>query len=230
MRAINRIIVHCTATREGADYSAADIDRWHHARGWSGIGYHAVVRLDGTIEPGRDLSHVGAHVTGHNANSLGLVYVGGCAADGKTPKDTRTPEQYAAILAQVAAWMERFDLPVSAVLGHYELDHLKACPSFDMQQFRRELFAHMNPAPAHPTPALDLPVLRPPYPATRAAELLRVVLDAADLTDTAARVRMLQSGAGLPADGIVGPKTWPILIDFIGNYSAAQSTAAQPGA
>lgn len=77
MRKINEIIVHCAATAEGKNFKAADIDRWHKQRGWDGIGYHHVVDLDGTIEPGRPESKQGAHCLGHNANSIGVVYVGG---------------------------------------------------------------------------------------------------------------------------------------------------------
>ena len=50
----NKIIIHCSATPRGVDYSAADIDKWHRQRGFSKIGYHYVIRLDGKIEKGRD--------------------------------------------------------------------------------------------------------------------------------------------------------------------------------
>lgn len=102
MRNINLIVVHCTATPEGRDVTVADIDRMHRARGWKKIGYHYVVYRDGSVHEGRPVAEVGAHVYGHNANSIGVVYVGGVSADGKTPKDTRTPAQRRA-LARPAA-------------------------------------------------------------------------------------------------------------------------------
>lgn len=43
------IIIHCSATRAGQDITAADIDCWHRARGFWSIGYHYVIRLDGTM-------------------------------------------------------------------------------------------------------------------------------------------------------------------------------------
>lgn len=102
MRLIKEIIVHCTATPEGKDYGAKDIDRWHRAQGWDGIGYHYVVRLDGTVEKGRADSARGAHCVNHNAQSIGVVYVGGISGkDGTMPKDTRTPAQKA-IAAHIA--------------------------------------------------------------------------------------------------------------------------------
>ena len=82
MRKINLIVVHCTATPEGRDVTVADIDRMHRARGWKKIGYHYVVYRDGSVHEGRPVNEVGAHVYGHNANSIGVVYVGGVAKDG----------------------------------------------------------------------------------------------------------------------------------------------------
>lgn len=128
MRKINEIIVHCTATAEGKDFKAADIDRWHKAKGWNGIGYHHVVDLDGTVEPGRPESEAGAHCLKHNKNSIGVVYVGGLASDGKTPKDTRTPQQKAALVKLLTELKRRY--PNATIHGHRDFA-AKACPSFD---------------------------------------------------------------------------------------------------
>ena len=93
MRKINEIIVHCAATPEGKHITVKDIDKWHRQRGFKQIGYHYVIYLDGSINVGRSEAQIGAHCTGHNSNSIGVCYIGGVAKDGKTPKDTRTPEQ-----------------------------------------------------------------------------------------------------------------------------------------
>lgn len=128
MRKINEIIVHCTATPEGKDFKAADIDKWHKQKGWDGIGYHHVVDLDGTVEPGRPESKVGAHCYGHNQNSVGVVYVGGVASNGKTPKDTRTPQQKAALVKLLTELKHKY--PGVTIHGHRDFA-AKACPSFD---------------------------------------------------------------------------------------------------
>lgn len=144
MRTINEIIVHCSATPEGRDYSAKDIDRWHRARGWSKIGYHYVIRLNGDVEIGRTLAEIGAHCQGRNAHSIGVCYIGGLAADGKTPKDTRTMAQKQALLKLLRSLKKQF--PEAHILGHRDtspdLNHngkvdkaewVKACPSFDAE-------------------------------------------------------------------------------------------------
>lgn len=130
MRHINEIIIHCSATPEGRDYTVADIDRCHKARGWRGIGYHYVIYRDGSVHAGRPVEQIGAHCTGHNANSIGICYIGGVAADGKTPKDTRTPAQRIALRELVEELRAKY--PGATVHGHREFAS-KACPSFDVQ-------------------------------------------------------------------------------------------------
>lgn len=128
MRKINEIIVHCAATPEGKNFKAADIDRWHRERKMKCIGYHYVVDLDGMVEPGRPESEIGAHCLGHNQYSIGVCYVGGLAADGKTPKDTRTAAQKEALLALLNKLRAKY--PNASIHGHRDFA-AKACPSFD---------------------------------------------------------------------------------------------------
>lgn len=85
-RKISEIIIHCADTPEGRDDSIEDIRRWHKARNFKDVGYHYVIRLDGTLEKGRMIEDVGAHCTGHNAESIGICYIGGKTADMKTPR------------------------------------------------------------------------------------------------------------------------------------------------
>jgi N-acetylmuramoyl-L-alanine amidase len=130
-RTITEIIVHCTATPEGKDFTVDDIRRWHKEQGWSDIGYHYVIYRDGSIHEGRDVKYSGAHCTGHNANSIGVVYIGGVSKDGTTAKDTRTKSQKRALL-QVMRTL-RAAYPSARIYGHRDFAK-KDCPSFDARE------------------------------------------------------------------------------------------------
>ncbi|PZU82901.1 MAG: hypothetical protein DI527_24570 [Chelatococcus sp.] len=131
-RRIAEIIFHCTATPEGRDVSVETIRDWHVGKGWKDIGYHWIVGLDGVPRPGRPEAQVGAHCEGHNSGTLGVVYVGGVATDGKTAKDTRTPAQRAGLLAIGRALIARYPT-ITKVSGHNQYAN-KACPSFDVRR------------------------------------------------------------------------------------------------
>lgn len=130
-RNIKEIIVHCSATPEGKDFTVADIKRWHLARGFSDIGYHYVIYRDGSIHTGRDESIIGAHCTGHNTNSIGVCYIGGCVSNGKTPKDTRTEAQKVSLLRLLSELKKKY--PEAKVYPHYKFA-AKACPSFNAEE------------------------------------------------------------------------------------------------
>lgn len=140
MRKIDKIVVHCSATKAGMPYTAADVDRWHKSRGWFCIGYHFVIDLDGTVELGRPVSQVGAHAYGHNRNTIAVCYIGGLDENGR-PADTRTLEQRKSMLKLISELVasHRCD-----VVGHRDLspdvngdgiiqpwEWLKYCPCFD---------------------------------------------------------------------------------------------------
>ena len=128
MRKINFIILHCSCVKPNQQSSAADINRWHKERGWKGIGYHALVRRDGTIEYGRRLDEVGAHCKGHNKYSIGICYEGGLDSAGE-PADTRTPEQVK-VLRELVERMHAY-FPHAVIVGHRDLTHDRDCPCFD---------------------------------------------------------------------------------------------------
>lgn len=127
-RNIKELIVHCSATPEGKDFTVSQIKQWHLQRGFSDIGYHYVIYRDGSIHIGRDESVIGAHCTGHNTNSIGVCYIGGVATDGKTPKDTRTAEQKQSLVKLLKELRVKY--PQASIHGHRDFAN-KACPSFD---------------------------------------------------------------------------------------------------
>ncbi len=130
-RKIDKIIIHCSATREGQHIDVDTIRDWHvNGRGWSDVGYHYIIYLDGTVHPGRPVERSGAHTKGQNSNSIGICYIGGVETDGKTPKDTRTPEQKAALDNLLFVLTDIF--ANTTIHGHNEFA-TKACPTFDVQ-------------------------------------------------------------------------------------------------
>ena len=128
MREINEIIVHCSATREGQEISVDTIRQWHIRRGWSDIGYHFVIYLDGSVHEGRPLERIGAHTIGHNRNSIGVCYIGGMNKKYIKAKDTRTAAQKESLKNLLMSYKNKYkDIKI---YGHRDFAN-KACPSFD---------------------------------------------------------------------------------------------------
>ena len=144
MRKINEVIVHCAFTPTDMDIGAAEIKMWHTEapRNWSDIGYHYVIRRDGTIETGRPLSISGAHARGHNANSIGICLVGGAKRDGVdgplVNQMNFTLEQMLALNTVYCCMLDEetgLDLNSMAWTGNYNYDEGKDCPLFDVHAF-----------------------------------------------------------------------------------------------
>ena len=137
MRTITLIVIHCSAVRPGQRSSAKKINDWHHDRGFqNGIGYHFVVRRDGSIELGRPLEMIGAHVVGHNRHSIGICYEGGLNSAGE-PEDTRTPEQKVTLRKLLEELHRKF--PKALIVGHRDLNPGKKCPCYDVISEYRDL-------------------------------------------------------------------------------------------
>ena len=133
MRQINKIIIHCADTPEGKVFDSTDIKKWHLERGFSDIGYHYVILLDGTIETGREIKRSGAHTKGHNLNSIGICYIGGKNKEFTESKDTRTCEQKDSFDYLLNTLIRIY--PDCEILGHYQATETsKKCPSFDAKE------------------------------------------------------------------------------------------------
>lgn len=155
-RYIDEIIIHCSATREGVNYSVDKIDAVHKARKFSTytdekgktryIGYHYIILLDGTIVKCRPETKIGCHASGHNTRSIGICYIGGLDArdtDGRMIKDTRTPQQKASLIKVIKDIKKRYGT-IKRVIGHRDTspdlngngiiepyEFIKGCPCFD---------------------------------------------------------------------------------------------------
>ena len=131
----NFIVVHCSATQAKADIGAAEIDRWHRQRGWQCIGYHYVIRRDGTVENGRDDRVVGAHVEGHNSDSIGICMAGGIDKDGKS-ENNFTEDQFTALRKLCHELKRKY--PAATVQGHRDFPGVKKdCPCFPVKDWAK---------------------------------------------------------------------------------------------
>lgn len=130
MRKITEIIVHCSDTEPLPGYGARQIRNHHiYVNGWRNIGYHYVIRTDGTIEKGRNIEEPGAHCQGHNAHSIGICYVGG-RQNGKKGIDTRTQAQKLAMKKLIGVLKETYGCQVHS---HHFYNPHKTCPNFDAE-------------------------------------------------------------------------------------------------
>jgi N-acetylmuramoyl-L-alanine amidase len=133
MRKIDKIIIHCSATPQFKDFDVEDIRDWHvNGNGWSDVGYHYIIKLDGEIQVGRLENKIGAHVKGVNRSSIGICYIGGMDRQMKEWQDTRTKKQKESLLKVINDLLEKY--PGSIVYGHKDFTTKKACPSFDAKK------------------------------------------------------------------------------------------------
>lgn len=129
------LVVHAAATTPSMDIGAAEIAKWHRARGFRAIGYHFVIRRDGRIETGRAMEHRGAHAKGVNDRSIGVCLVGGLSERGYRPEANFTDAQMTSLSALLDALEIRY--PGAEILGHCDLPRVrKACPCFDVRAWR----------------------------------------------------------------------------------------------
>jgi hypothetical protein len=136
---IDRIVIHCSATKASQDYSFEQLERDHRLRGFRECGYNFYVRKDGSVFEGRNIGDELAHATGYNRNSIAICYEGGLNEVGM-PHDTRTQEQREVLLKMVIFFHAVY--PDALVLGHRDLPMVnKDCPCFDVKNEYR-LWVH----------------------------------------------------------------------------------------
>ncbi len=139
------LVLHCSATRPSQDIDRATIEAWHKAKGWSAIGYHFVIKRDGTLQLGRPLEEIGAHVEGFNSHSVGICMVGGLDEAGVGLINDRsgfTAAQWVTAHTLIPMLLKIW--PAARIVGHRDLspdvdgdgsveqrEWLKTCPGFD---------------------------------------------------------------------------------------------------
>lgn len=139
-KATDFLVVHCSASVPDIKTDAKVIDRWHRQRGFLMLGYHYVIKTDGTIEKGRDEDAIGAHVEGHNARSVGICLVGGVDKDGKSVNNY-SQDQMLSLLVVLKDLKGKY--PKAQILGHRDFAGVKKdCPCWDVKAWVKTA---MNP-------------------------------------------------------------------------------------
>lgn len=139
------IVVHCAATPPTMNIGRSEIDRWHRQLGWLMIGYHFVIRRDGTVETGRNIDVPGSHVSGYNANSVGICLVGGVDSKGRSEANY-TKEQYNALAKLLRELKVKY--PNAIIQGHRDFPKVaKDCPCFDVRKWINEYRVFNTPVP-----------------------------------------------------------------------------------
>lgn len=121
---IKYLVVHCADTPDNSKRTAEDIHRYHLERGWSGIGYHWVIGRDGELWAGRPEYWQGAHVAGHNHESVGVCLIG---------RKQYTEKQFDSLRDLLRLWKKKY--PGAEIVGHHDLDSGKECPGFPVKQW-----------------------------------------------------------------------------------------------
>ena len=142
MRSIDKIFVHCSATRPNwwagktAEEQTAEIKRWHtEDRGWSDIGYTYVVGRCGTVVEGRSVERTPAAQRGHNKGSIAICVLGGHGgAKDDDFLENFTEAQDEALRNLIDDLCEDYGIDEDDVFGHNEVS-AKACPCFDVQDW-----------------------------------------------------------------------------------------------
>lgn len=138
------LVIHCAATPPTMDVDIKTIEEWHKARGFKTVGYHFFIKRDGTIQEGREIGSIGAHVVGHNHSSVGICMAGGVGRDAKSPENNFTPDQWKSLYLTLQMLHEKY--PAAVIVGHNDLDAGKACPSFSVSEYvddKPELAPHI---------------------------------------------------------------------------------------
>lgn len=137
LKDVREIIIHCSATPASMDIGVEEIRQWHvEERGWSDIGYHYVIRRDGTLEKGRPLTRMGAHVRGRNKNTIGICLVGGhggTVTDSFLTNFTREQEDtLVRLIDELRNRIKDLGAEESVMLQGHNRYANKACPCFQV--------------------------------------------------------------------------------------------------
>ena len=153
-REITTVVWHWTANYTDQGYVGSEQVNQYHLEKFGGIGYHFIVKRDGSIQIGRDINTIGAHVKGFNTRSIGISFVAGykCASSkysGEPPYseigvESITQAQHESFVKFMSAWYKVY--PGGQAWGHADFPRNsgKVDPGFDVSKRCYELFGKKN--------------------------------------------------------------------------------------
>lgn len=132
-RKIDLIVLHCSASDNPDHDNIATMRRWHKRRGWRDVGYHYFIRKDGKLEKGRAEYMVGAHVSGHNSNSIGICLHG-------NDVDKFTEEQFNQAAKLLRKLLKKYKLGLEHIKPHNYFTDRKTCPNYEIGRIVKRIY------------------------------------------------------------------------------------------
>lgn len=129
------IVVHCAATKPSMDIGYKEIRKWHvEDNGWDDVGYHYIIKRDGTVEVARAEAFQGAHAPAVNSKSIAICLVGGMAEDGDA-ENNFTLEQFLS-LKDLIKKIKMTNPNIVEIVGHCDVQENKPnCPGFNLKEW-----------------------------------------------------------------------------------------------
>ena len=144
-REITEVVCHWTETPTNKNIGSEEINNLHVDQGLNGIGYHYMIRRDGSIQRGRPVNIEGEHAINHNQRSIAVCFVGGI----NVPSETINLTQYISSSSLTRSQFNSFDhfcrafynvWPGGQIVGHSDIDTLTNDPGFDVRAYVKANF------------------------------------------------------------------------------------------
>ncbi|MDM0492789.1 N-acetylmuramoyl-L-alanine amidase [Clostridium perfringens] len=137
------ILHHIEASRPGQTIPVTDIDAWHKANTWAGIGYHFYITKNGDIFRGRPENAIGAHAKSHNVNTLGI------AVEGKYETETMPKAQEEAVI-KLGQYLRR-KYKINTILRHKDVNSTD-CPgkNYPFTEVKNSILSYPVTEPVKP--------------------------------------------------------------------------------
>jgi hypothetical protein len=138
-REVTEVVVHWTETHTNRNIGSEEINRYHLNLGLDGIGYHYVIRRDGSIQRGRPVNIQGQHapINNHDERSVGVVFVGGINVPTGTPNEENFLSSASLTRSQINTFnhfcrefYKVFD--GAQIVGHNDIDLIEVDPGFSV--------------------------------------------------------------------------------------------------